>query len=149
MPDFEITVRPLEDDPLAGVVGARGATGELPTDADVAHVRNVIKGQLAMLDGALPIGWELELVVNEPTGSQEVFRGDPRKSVQVVDMGGAGIVDRFTQVTTAVCGNCGGGIANQGDGVWYHLQPCADPSPREEPLPIDPDGDGYPDALHG
>lgn len=131
MADFEITVRPLEDDPEQGITGARGATGELPTDAEIAHVRNVIKGQLALLDGVLPMGWTLELVVNEQTGSQEVFLGDPRKPVQVVDMGGAGIVDRFTSVLEAVCANCGGSIANQGDGVWYHLQPCADPEPVE------------------
>lgn len=127
MADFDITVH--ADD------NATGATGGAVEDTDYAHVRNFVKGQLVQLEGMLPLGWTLEMTVHEPTGSQTLFAGNPaRPSLQVVVP-----VDRFDKIETGVCGSllddgsvCGQDIANQGDGVWYHLQRCSNPEPPIE-----------------
>lgn len=135
VPDFEITIRAAEDDPVNGIIGARGAAGGVPEEHDFAHVRNVIKGQIAQLEGAMPIGWSIEVIAHAETGDQRNFVGNVRRARKVVEMP----PDRLEQIKTAMCVStlpdgavCGQTIVDQGDGNWVHVQLCAYPDPGDD-----------------
>lgn len=123
MPDFELTVK--ADDM------AIGATGGPVEDSDYAHVRNYVKGILVQLEGGLPVGWSLELAELAETGDQQAFAGNVTEASNVAPI----VRDRFAEVQEGECATCaadgrpGVRIAAQGDGVWYHLAPCANPTP--------------------
>lgn len=143
MADFTITVHAAEDDPANGIIGARGASGGLPEDHDFAHVRNFVKGQLAQLEGTLPIGWSFEIVEHAEIGDQRQFVGNTRAVRRDVELP----PDRLDQIRTSTCVSlvdgvvCDQTIVDQGDGNWYHVQPCAYPDPGDVEEG-DPDGNG-------
>lgn len=123
MADFELTVK--ADD------SAIGATGGPVEDSDFAHVRNYVRGILVQLEGGLPLGWTLELTELAETGDQQAFAGNVHEAPKVVPI----VRDRFTEVQEGECATCaadgrpGVRIAAQSDGIWYHLAPCANPTP--------------------
>lgn len=123
IPDFEITVR-ANIDPANGLI-AEGAAGGPAVVDDFAHVRNWIRGMLYSMEGNLPPGWSLDIVALAETGGQREISGDPRRPSAL-----SVVPDRLALIETATCAACDGMLRRDTpDGVWYHVQLCADATP--------------------
>jgi hypothetical protein len=120
MADIEITVRAAVEDPVEGIIGAVGAKGGEPEEADFERVRSVIVGQIAQLEGVLPIGWHLDVVTTGRASTQQpesFSMSTARRARPDVEVP----PDRFDLIEEDDCAFCDLRVANQGDGVWYHL----------------------------
>lgn len=124
-PDFEIRILAADF--------AEGAAGPV-TEADHAHIRNVVKGFLSQVDAILPIGWSAHVNELSLAANQTIFTGNPRKTMPAPELP----PDRLERVEEAICGGirldgeiCGQPITSQGDDVWVHVQMCIEPEPAE------------------
>jgi hypothetical protein len=123
-PDFTVTVR-ANLDPAIGVV-AEGAQPGPAVPADYEHVRNWVHGMIQNIAGALPAGWDIDVVVLRDSFGQRQTDVDPSRPVPAAPPA----LDRMAAVESAVCESCGMTLRREtADGIWYHVPDCADPRP--------------------
>lgn len=68
-PDFTITVT-ANVDPEQGMVAEGAKPGQVAAESDFPHVRNWVRGMILQIRGALPPGWDIEVVTLTETGGQ-------------------------------------------------------------------------------